>query len=69
MANSLVNFGRDTKLDENKNVVVLTPEEIAKLPKLEQHIISIRRALINSNFEEEYKNIKADWYDKMQLHK
>lgn len=69
MANSLVNFGRDTKLDENKKVVVLTPEEIAKLPKLEQHIISIRRALINSNFEEEYKNIKADWYDKMQLHK
>ena len=75
VANSLINFGNDTKYVKEQNKrVPMTQEEIRKLPRFQQHIISIREALLSNNFEEQYINeingkengLRKQYYDYLQ---
>lgn len=70
ISNSLIDFGNDTKYDEKSNKrVLMTPKEIQKLPRFQQHMIELRNALIGSNFEEEYKQIRASYYEQLQQYR
>lgn len=70
IANSLVDFGNDTKYDKESNKrVLMTPEEIQKLPRFQQHIIELRNALIGNNFQEQYKQIKQSYYEQLQQYR
>lgn len=70
IANSLVSFGRDTKIDKDSNKpVALTQKEIEQLPKFQQHIVEIRRALLDADFMGQYKNIRDSYYEFLQHYK
>ena len=70
IANSLVDFGNDTKYDQKSNKrVLMTPEEIQKLPRFQQHMIELRNALIGNNFSEQYKQIRTQYYEYLQQYK
>lgn len=70
IANSLVDFGNDTKYDQESNKrVLMTPEEIQKLPRFQQHMIELRNALIGNNFSEQYKQIRTQYYEYLQQYK
>lgn len=70
IANSLVDFGNDTKYDKESNKrVLMTPEEIQKLPRFQQHMIELRNALIGNNFSEQYKQIRTQYYEYLQQYK
>ena len=70
IANSLVDFGNDTKYDQESNKrVLMTPEEIQKLPRFQQHMIELRNALMGSNFSEQYKQIRTQYYEYLQQYK
>lgn len=70
ISNSLVDFGNDTKYDKESNKrVLMTPEEIQKLPRFQQHIIELRNALIENNFQEQYKQIRTSYYEYLQQYK
>lgn len=70
IANSLVDFGNDTKYDQESNKrVLMTPEEIQKLPRFQQHMIELRNALIGNNFPEQYKQIRTQYYEYLQQYK
>lgn len=70
IANSLVDFGNDTRYDEeSKKRVLMTPEEIRKLPRFQQHMIELRNALIGNNFSEQYKQIRDRYYEYLQQYR
>lgn len=70
IANSLVDFGNDTKYDRESNKrVLMTPEEIQKLPRFQQHMIELRNALIGNNFQEQYRQIRTSYYEYLQQYK
>lgn len=70
IANSLIDFGNDTKYDQESNKrVLMTPEEIQKLPRFQQHMIELRNALIGNNFSEQYKQIRTQYYEYLQQYK
>lgn len=70
IANSLVDFGNDTKYDKESNKrVLMTPEEIQKLPRFQQHMIELRNALIGNNFQEQYRQIRTSYYEYLQQYK
>ena len=70
ISNSLVDFGNDTKYDKESNKrVLMTPEEIQKLPRFQQHMIELRNALIGNNFQEQYKQIRTSYYEYLQQYK
>lgn len=70
IANSLVDFGNDTKYDQKSNKrVLMTPEEIQKLSRFQQHMIELRNALIGNNFSEQYKQIRTQYYEYLQQYK
>lgn len=70
IANSLVDFGNDTKYDQKSNKrVLMTPEEIQKLPRFQQHMVELRNALIGNNFSEQYKQIRTQYYEYLQQYK
>lgn len=70
IANSLVDFGNDTRYDEeSKKRVLMTPEEIKKLPRFQQHMIELRNALIENNFSEQYKQIRDRYYEYLQQYR
>lgn len=70
IANSLVDFGNDTRYDEeSKKRVLMTPEEIRKLPRFQQHMIELRNALIRNNFSEQYKQIRDRYYEYLQQYR
>lgn len=70
IANSLVDFGNDTKYDQKSNKrVLMTPEEIQKLPRFQQYMIELRNALIGNNFSEQYKQIRTQYYEYLQQYK
>ena len=70
IANSLVDFGNDTKYDQKSNKrVLMTSEEIQKLPRFQQHMIELRNALIGNNFSEQYKQIRTQYYEYLQQYK
>lgn len=70
IANSLVDFGNDTKYDKESNKrVLMTPEEIRKLPRFQQHMIELRNALIGNNFSEQYKQIRDRYYEYLQQYR
>lgn len=70
IANSLVDFGNDTKYDKESNKrVLMTPEEIQKLPRFQQHMIQLRNALVGNNFQEQYRQIRTSYYEYLQQYK
>lgn len=70
IANSLVDFGNDTKYDKESNKrVLMTSEEIQKLPRFQQHMIELRNALIGNNFQEQYRQIRMSYYEYLQQYK
>lgn len=70
IANSLVDLGNDTRYDEESNKrVLLTLEEVQKLPRFQQHMIELRNSLIGNNFLEEYKRIRNQYYEYLQQYK
>ena len=70
IANSLVSFGRDTKFDKDSNkLVALTQKEIEQLPKFQQHIVEVRKALLGADFMGQYKNIRDSYYEFLQHYK
>lgn len=47
----------------------MTPEEIQKLPRFQQHMIELRNALIGNNFQEQYRQIRTSYYEYLQQYK
>ena len=67
ISSSLVSLGNDTKYDQDTNKrVLMTNQEIKQLPRFQQHIIELRNALLQDSFEEDYKNIKQEYYESLQ---
>lgn len=70
ISSSLVSLGNDTKYDQNTSKrVLMTNQEIKQLPKFQQHIIELRNTLLQDSFEDDYKDIKQEYYESLQHYK
>ena len=62
IAENLQSLGNDMKVDENGKWVPKTEEEIANSSSFERYVINLRKALLESNWEDKYKELRNDYY-------